>query len=85
MGFLGSESQEEKDAAADETPGCQPHWQGYWDGLAHTPQEIPAVPERLSLSLSLPRLVCVLRSLLNSARQGCPSWFILGKRHSSDS
>lgn len=60
MGFLGSESQEEKDAAADETPGCQLHWQGYRDGLAHAPQEIPAVPERPSLSLPLPRLMCVL-------------------------
>lgn len=59
MGFLGSESQEEKDTAADETPGCQLHWQGCWDGLAHAPQEIPAVPECPSLSLSLPRLMCV--------------------------
>ena len=59
MGFLGSESQEEKDAAADETPGCQLHWQGCWDGLAHAPQEIPAVPECPSFSLSLPHLMCV--------------------------
>lgn len=83
-GFLGSDTQEENEAAADETPGCQLQWQGLLDVLALAPQEILPSLSTPFLPLLCHTDVCVLRSLRQSALPGSPLWLIWAKHHNSN-
>lgn len=59
MGFLGSETQEKKDAAADETPGCQLSDRVAGIALPMLPRKSPQLLSAPLFSPPLPHLMCV--------------------------
>ena len=59
MGFLGSETQEKKEAAADETPGCQLSDRVAGIALPMLPRKSPQSLSAPLFSPPLPHLMCV--------------------------